>query len=197
LSKSDALRFWEERYQTNRIPWDRGEINPALLDWLASGKLQPCRIAVPGCGNGYEVLELARRKFIVTAIDFAPSAIAHLETELDKAGLKARVIEGDVLAWNPKEPFDAIYEQTCLCALPPKLWQCYCEQLDRWLKPGGNLFALFMQTNEPGGPPYHCDMNEMRALFPDDLWKWPEELVINVPHPVGFYELAGVLGRKL
>jgi len=194
--KSDILRFWEERYQSNRIPWDRGEISPALVHWLESGDLRPCRIVIPGCGYGYEALELARRQFDVTAIDFAPSAVATLEKELEKSKLRAQVVEADVLQWNPEQPFDAIYEQTCLCALPPKLWQPYSEQLDRWVKPAGKLFALFMQTDEPGGPPYHCDLNEMRELFPNDEWAWPEEPLLKVPHPVGFYEVAGVLKRK-
>ncbi|MGH9906661.1 MAG: methyltransferase domain-containing protein, partial [Pyrinomonadaceae bacterium] len=99
------------------------------------------------------------------------------------------------LDWDPEQTFDAIYEQTCLCALPPKLWPEYCERLYRWLKPDGKVFALFMQTNEPGGPPYHCDINEMRALFSHNEWIWPDEPPMKVPHPVGFYELGAVLER--
>jgi SAM-dependent methyltransferase len=195
-SDSNALRFWEDRYQTNNIPWDRGGINPALTTWLASDELQPCRIFVPGCGNGYEVIELSRRGFTVTAVDFAPSAVNRLEQGIAKIGLSAQVIEADVLVWDPEQPFDAIYEQTCLCALPPKLWPKYCERLYRWLKPNGKLFALFMQTNQAGGPPYHCDMAEMRMLFSDNRWQWPESSLGLIPHPVGFHELAAVLIKK-
>ncbi len=195
-SDSKALRFWEERYQTDRIPWDRGGVNPAMTHWLESGDLQSCRIVIPGCGYGYEVAELARRGFDVTAIDFAPSAVAALKKELEKSKLRARVIEADVLKWKPEQPADAIYEQTCLCALPPKLWPEYCERLYRWLIPDGKLFALFMQTHEPGGPPYHCDMNEIRALFANDQWNWPEEPLMKVPHPIGFYELTGVVRKS-
>ncbi|MGH8727653.1 MAG: methyltransferase domain-containing protein [Burkholderiales bacterium] len=193
---SKALRFWEERYQTDRIPWDRSGISPAMTQWLDSADLQPCRIVIPGCGYGYEVAELARRGFDVTAIDFAPSAVAAVKKDLEKSKLRAWVIEADILKWNPEQPFDAIYEQTCLCALPPKLWKRYSERLDRWLKPAGKLFALFMQTHEPGGPPYHCDLNEMHTLFPDDQWTWPDGPLLKVPHPVGFYELAGVIVKK-
>jgi SAM-dependent methyltransferase len=193
---SKALRFWEERYRSSHIPWDRGAVNPAMTDWLASGVLQQCRIAVPGCGYGYEVVELARKGFDVTAVDFAPSAVAKLKAKLQASRLRARVIEADVLEWGSQEQFDAVYEQTCLCALPPKLWKGYSGQLNRWLKPGGKLFALFMQTHEPGGPPYHCDMSEMRELFPDDKWDWPALPLKRIPHPVGYYELAAVLRKK-
>jgi SAM-dependent methyltransferase len=197
LSKSDALRLWEERYRTNNIPWDRSGISPALMQWLDADELEPCSVLIPGSGNGYEAIELTRRGFAITAIDFAPSAVANLRMKLDESGLRAKVIEADVLEWNAEKPFDAIYEQTCLCALPPKLWKRYSEQLDRWLKPGGKLFALFMQTHEPGGPPFHCDIQEMRALFTHDKWEWPDNPLMKVPHPVGFYELAAVLRRTI
>ena len=39
-------------------------------------------VVVPGCGRGHEVVELARRGFEVTAIDFAPAAIEALSTKL-------------------------------------------------------------------------------------------------------------------
>lgn len=64
--------FWENKYHNSEIGWDRGEMSPALNHWLK--ELTPCRIAVPGCGRGHEVIELARRGFDVTAIDIAEPA---------------------------------------------------------------------------------------------------------------------------
>ena len=189
-------RFWEERYQSANMPWDRGGTSPALLMWLDAGALTPCRVLIPGCGRGHEVLELARRGFDVTALDIAPSAVGHLQDELEKAGLEAHVVEADALTWAPQSRFDAIYEQTCLCALPPDQWNAYAAQLHRWLKPDGKLFALFMQTNATGGPPYHCDISVMRTPFPNDQWKWSEAPFCEVPHPAGFFEMAAVLTRK-
>jgi len=193
---NDPTRFWEERYRTATTHWDRGGTSPALLKWLAEEELTPCRILVPGCGRGYEVLELARRGFEVVAMDFAPSAVSHLREELRRAGLEAEVYEADVLAWTTDRPFDAIYEQTCVCALPPKTWPRYEEQLFAWLRLGGRLFALFMQTHREGGPPYHCDPGAMQALFPDARWTWDGAPFCEVPHPAGFYELSTVLTRK-
>ena len=45
------------------------------------------------------------------------------------------------------------------------------------------------------GPPYHCDINAMRALFPALLWTWPKPPYPVVAHPRGFSELAVVLQR--
>lgn len=189
-------QVWEQRYQAGQTGWDRGENSPALLYWLEEGVLQPCRILVPGCGHGHEVVELARRGFDVTAVDIAPTPVSTLRQRLDKAGLKAPVVQANVLHWRPAAPFDAIYEQTCLCALSPDQWHDYENMLYEWLKPGGRLFALFMQTGAEGGPPYHCDLGDMRELFKPDRWRWPaEEDAREVPHSQGKRELGFVLAR--
>jgi SAM-dependent methyltransferase len=192
---ADTPSHWNEKYLAGTIPWDRGEVSPALLHWLETGDLSPCRILVPGCGRGHEATELARRGFEVTALDIAPAALAHLKSELDQVGAQAELVAADALTWQPAHPFDAIYEQTCLCALQPDDWPAYERQLHRWLKLGGKLFALFMQTQREGGPPFHCALPDMRRLFPESRWRWPVQLDREVPHPNGVFEYAGILER--
>jgi hypothetical protein len=195
-----TVEFWQTHFDAGRTPWDRGEASPQLVRWLASAELSPCRIAVPGCGSGHEVVRLAQAGFDVTGIDYAPAAVARTHAALDAAGAAADVVEADVLAWSPQAPFDAIYEQTCLCALHPDHWIAYAHRLRTWLRPGGQLLALFMQAMRPGaasgsieGPPYHCDINAMRALFDAASWTWPKPPYERVPHPLGFAEIAVVL----
>jgi SAM-dependent methyltransferase len=158
---------------------------------------------VPGCGAGYEVAALAAAGFEVTAFDYACAAIGRTRRRLDGAGLKATLIEADALAWQPDRAFDSVYEQTCLCALYPDQWRDYADQLHRWLAPGGRLYALFVQLLRPGaaegaiqGPPYHCDINAMRALFPEPRWVWPKPPYPRTTHPRGLAELAVVLERR-
>jgi SAM-dependent methyltransferase len=195
--------FWDQRFAEGDTPWDRGAANPQLGIWLLVGALKPCRILVPGCGSGYEVAVLAQEGFDVTALDYSPEAIARTRKRLGDESLKATLVEADALAWQPDKPFDAIYEQTCLCALYPDQWRDYADQLHRWLTPGGKLFALFVQLLRPGaadgaieGPPYHCDINAMRALFPDPLWSWPKPPYPRTNHPRGLAELAAILNRR-
>ena len=187
---------WEARYRGGLTAWDRGAVSPALEHWLASGDLTPCRILAPACGHGHEVLVLARRGFSVTAVDISPSALKALDWALSESGLSAEVLEADLLQWTPAQPFDAIYEQTALCALVPDTWVDYAARLHTWLKPGGRLYALFMQTGQPDGPPFHCDLDEMRRLFPDTDWIWPNTAPLEVPHPTGLHELGFVLTSR-
>ncbi len=190
------MNDWEARYRAGETGWDRGGPSPALDVFLARG-LEPCRILIPGCGRGHEVVALARRGFDVTAIDIAPSAIRHLRRVLDDAGLVAEIVLGDLFDFAPQAPFDAIYEQTCLCAIRPEQRADYERRLYDWLKPGGRLYALFMQTGAEGGPPFHCDLLAMRRLFADDRWQWPDaEPPVLAPHRGGRFELGYVLVRR-
>ncbi len=197
--------FWKERFATGSTPWNRGEPNPQLAQWIADGTLaRGNAVIVPGCGHGWEVAALASAGMDVTGIDFAANALDLCRQVLDRESLAARLVDADVLHWQPAAPVDAVFEQTCLCALYPDFWQRYAAQLHAWLKPGGKLLALFMQAPRPesahgfiDGPPYHCDINAMRALFPATLWEWPKP-----PYPqlvntgIERTELAVVLIRK-
>ena len=185
--------FWEDKYHAGETGWDRGGASPALTAWL--DELKPCRILIPGCGRGHEVIELARRGFAVTGIDIATPAIEHLQTELAREGLTATLIHGDLFEAE-LSPFDAIYEQTCLCAMPPARWPDYEQWLFHHLRPGGVLLAQFMQTGAEGGPPFHCELSEMKTLFDAPRWQWPESAGETVPHPSGLHEIPCRLIRR-
>lgn len=196
--------FWQERFDSCQTGWDRGEPSPQLLAWLDSAALTPCRVVVPGCGAGWEVAELARRGFEVVGIDFTEAAVARTRARCQALGVAAEVVQADVLAYTPAKPFDAVYEQTCLCALPPQSWLAYEAQLQGWLRPEGRLWALFMQVLRPAaseegwvqGPPFHCDINAMQAVFAPSRWLWPEPPHARVPHPNRGHELALSLLRR-
>lgn len=204
MSTGPTVDFWQERYRKQQTGWDRGDASPQLRAWLTHEHLQPpARIAVPGCGTGWEVMELARQGFQVTGIDYTEDAVLHVRERLVAEQLQAEVVQADVLSWQPGEEFDAIYEQTCLCALHPDHWVAYAAQLHRWLKPGGRLFALFMQSLKPEaaegfiqGPPYHCDIHGMRALFDSSRWEWEKPPYPQVAHPNRMFELAVCLVAK-
>lgn len=191
LTADNAREFWQERYETEHTPWDRGETNPALHAWLDEGEIAPpATVLVPGCGRGYEVMELARRGFEVTGVDLSGLALAALKGRLEEASLSASLLEADLLGWTPVRRFDAIYEQTCLCALLPRYWPGYEARLHAWLKPGGRLMALFMQSEKFDGPPFHCALPDMRDLFDVSRWHWPDRDPEPIPHPADVFEYA-------
>ncbi len=181
MSGRTAALDWDAMFRAQRTPWERPSLNPAFVTWRASGALSPCRILLPGAGRSGEPLALARDGFDVTVVDLAATAVDVQRVRLQAARLPGTVEQADLLDWQPAEPFDAVYDQTCLCALPPAILPEYVLQLHRWLRPNGSLFVLFMQTGKEGGPPFDCDLGRMRALFTKG-WAWPDSVAEPVLH---------------
>lgn len=201
-----SIEFWQQRFESGLTPWDRGAPHPQLKSWLSQRLLEPGQqVLVPGCGRGHELLVMAEAGLDAVGLDYTPAAVELAQQRLQHAGLaqRARVEQADVLAWMPERPVERIYEQTCLCALHPDQWQPYARQLRAWLQPGGLLLALFMQARRDSaaqgrveGPPYHCDINAMRALFPAEHWDWPAPPYADIGHGQGWTELAVPLKRR-
>ncbi len=189
---STTLLDWEERYRSGRTGWQREAVNPQCLAWIADGTLPKGRVLVPGAGRSAEPLALAQAGYAVTVVDVAESAVDFQTALLAPFGGVA--VQADLFAWGPDAPLDAVYEQTCLCALPPELWERYAARLAGWVRPGGVLGALFLQTGREGGPPFHCALSRMRELFPAALWAWPADPQA-VPQFGGLSEIPAALRR--
>lgn len=192
---TDIEEEWEGRYRRGEMGWDRKGINPLMNSWMVASLAPQSSVLIPGCGHGYEVIELARLGFHVTGLDIAPTPVARMRRELEAEGLRADVVQADMFTFTPQSPFDAVYEQTSLCAIEIEQREAYEKKLCEWIKPGGSLFALFMQTGVEGGPPFHCDLSAMRELFPDSRWSWSDESQ-HSPHPSGRHELGYQLIRR-
>ena len=118
MSETQAID-WESRYRDGAAGWERHGLNPAFLAWRELGVLAPCRILIPGGGRSLEPLALAEAGFDVTVVDAAPSAVASQRAHFERLKVRARTEQADLFAWDPDAAFDVVYDQTCLCALPP------------------------------------------------------------------------------
>ena len=187
---------WESRYRDGATGWERAGLNPSFVSWRETGAMAPCRVLVPGAGRSPEPLALAEAGFDVTLVDLSATAVATQRARLERLHVKAHVTQGDLLQWDPPALFDAIYDQACLCALPPAIWPDYAARLRQWLRPDGTLFVLFMQSTRAGGPPFHCGLEAMRQLFPAPAWQWPDTLPPPVDHSPGLAEQPAVLRAR-
>ncbi len=188
---------WEQRYMDQSTRWEREGLNPAFTHWQGMGCFEGLgQVIIPGCGRSPEPLAFAHLGAKVSALDFAPSAIAFQCEVFAKAEINAVIEAADVLQWKPEAPVDALYDQTCLCALTPAVWPDYVRQLQNWLKPGGRAFMLFMQTGKDGGPPFHCPVETMQELFDSAYWHWPDEPFFRAEHSNEKFELGVILTRR-
>jgi SAM-dependent methyltransferase len=167
--------FWEPRYQAERMPWDFGGVPRALSDFLRHQR-PAGRVLVPGCGSGYEVALLAQHGWDVTAIDFSPTAVERARASVGPA-LAERIVLGDFFAYPFSHgSFQAAYERTFLCALPPAQWPLLAARLAALLAPGALLFGFYFFGAKEDGPPFGCEAGEDERLFGGDF-----ELLTNEP----------------
>lgn len=190
---------WELSYKAGVVPWVRPGLNPAIDVWFPASEPDPMtglRIFVPGCGTSPEPVAFARRGARVTAMDISSTAISKQRGWAERASVRGLdLIVGDMLAWRPAERFDAIYEQTALCAIPQAERAAYERMAFEALRPGGRLFALFMQTNRAAGPPFDCGLEAMQRLFGPSRWRWTDGEPVISPHPIGVTEWGYRLER--
>ena len=167
--------FWDTRFRQNITPWDAGRV-PAALERFVARNTGRGRVLVPGCGTGYEVRELARTGFDVTAIDFSEAAVEAAKRELGPLAHLVRIadffdFEGDA------PPFDAIYERAFLCALPRRLWNDWAKRTGGILRPGGLLFGIFFFDDNSKGPPFGIAAAQLEALLAPDFERIEDEPV--------------------
>jgi SAM-dependent methyltransferase len=87
--------FYDTWYRFGKPPWV-GDARSELVELVNSGSLQPGRAIDLGCGEGDNAIFLARNGFEVTAVDFAPSAIAKARRKARDAGVEIEFLVDDL-----------------------------------------------------------------------------------------------------
>ena len=157
---------WQERYQTEDTPWDKGEPAPGLVDWLKAQTLDPeTRVLVPGCGRGHDASAWAKAGFDTTGMDLAEIALSDAREKYESLPNLA-FFPGNFLDEKPQEPYDVIFEHTLYCAIDPARREDYAKSLPNWLKPGGYFLAIhFIFPLDEEGPPFGASKDEIINRF--------------------------------
>jgi hypothetical protein len=200
-----SLNYWEQRYQSGDMPWEKGAPSPGLVDFLAAHPNLPRgTVCVPGCGTGHDVREFARSGFDAFGFDIAPSAIQFCEEKTKVAalkpgalasrrrvsqlqqlagetpalpgGLNASFQHSDFLHDEPPQKFDWLFEHTLFCAIKPQERDDYVRAALRWLKPDGQYLAVNYLIPDADGPPFGTTRDELWRRF-SPHFELVEELV--------------------
>lgn len=157
--------FWDPLFPADAGGWELGRPTPPLVRWFSEHSPKDMRALVVGCGRGHEARLLAGLGARVTAIDFAPNAIAAARAASDPAlAIDYQVRDLFSLAGGPPA-FDLVVEHTCFCAIDPARRDEYVDAVADALVPGGALVGLFYAHGRPGGPPFTTSREEIERRF--------------------------------
>ena len=174
---------WEAIYQTNDAGWDIKKPAPPFVSLLEESPewLSPGSLINLGCGRGHDAAFFAKKNFSVTAVDFAPTAVAGVsEYSANQANLTPLLADILNLPIELNNSFDYVLEHTCFCAIPTEKRKEYVDSAFDLLKPNGVLFGLFYRfdTEDEKGPPFAVSEEQLRELFSSNfdifLWETPK-----------------------
>jgi len=179
--------YWEHRYQTQDMQWEKGEASPGLVDFLAQHPEEPRgTVCVPGCGTGHDVRAFVKAGFEGFGFDLAPSAIALATEKTRQLGLSAHFTLADFLHDEPPQKFDWLFEHTLFCAIKPAERDEYVRAVRRWLKPGGNYLAVnYFIIEGDDGPPWRTTRAEQWERFSPQFELLAEWLPRSYPNRTG------------
>lgn len=163
---------WQAAWEESRTPWDAGQSPPILTELVTAGTLPNGRALVTGAGSGYDVRTLATAERAVTGIDLSPVAKQRFDSLSADHPHRDQLdyVVGDLFAYAPAEPFDMVWDYTCLCALEPQMRADWAAAMHRLLHPTrGELVALIFPV-VPGkdptqGPPYPMTTELVEGLI--------------------------------
>ena len=155
--------YWRNRYQSDEIGWDIGEVSTPLKAYFDQLKDKSTRILIPGCGNAYEAKYLIQNRFTnITVLDFAEQPLERLKKELGENGNINFYNEN---FFDHQGEYDLIIEQTFFCALNPTERMRYAEKMKELLSTKGKLVGLLFNREFQSGPPFGGNEIEYRSYF--------------------------------
>ena len=188
-------QYWEQRYQEGTTRWDLGKASPPFVSLLNSPQLalKRGRVAVLGCGRGYDAMLFADRGFDTIGFDFAPLAITEATTLAQTTKNLARFLQRNIFDLADEFPsyFDYVIEHTCFCAIEPRQRLDYVQIVQQILQPQGELIGVFFTHDRSGGPPFGVTPTQIKQYFEPEFEIISLEPVINsVPQRQGEQHLG-------
>ena len=165
-----AHRCWDESYAAGELPWDTGEPEPLLVEFVTSGRIEPTRTLEIGAGTGTNSIWLAERGFEVLGIDVAPLAVERANAKLDGRRLDCRFQTLDFLTTAPEGFFGFVFDRGCFHVFDESE-ECarFAAQVAATLSPGDLWLSLIGSTEGPPrdvGPPRRSAREVVLAVEP-------------------------------
>jgi SAM-dependent methyltransferase len=142
---------WNESYASGQLPWDTGQPEPLLVEFVTSGAVTPGPTLEIGAGTGTNAIWMAERGFDVLGVDVSPLAVERANAKMEGHALRCRFAACDFLAAPaPAVPFQFVFDRGCFHVFDePDERRRFAEQVADALGPGGLWLSLIGSTEGP------------------------------------------------
>ena len=165
------LFSFAEYYAKGEIPWDSGKPSAELLRVIDAGQLPGKTLLEFGCGTGTNAIELTRRGYTVTAVDYVPQAAELAKKKIAEAKLKIDVRVADITAdVDLGGPYDVLFDRGVYHSVRQENLNGFHKTLERVTRKGTLWLSLAGNAKEQmeNGPPRvheHEIRTELEPLF--------------------------------
>jgi SAM-dependent methyltransferase len=162
---------WNERYLAGDAPWDTGEPNEHLVEFVRAGVVERGRALDVGCGTGTNALWLARQGFTVVGVDVSSVAIERARAKGGRSDLSCRFERLDFLN-DPVSggPFGLVFDLGCFHVFDRAAdRERFAARVASLLAPAGRWLSLIGSTEGPErdwGPPRRSARDVVGAIDP-------------------------------
>lgn len=162
---------WNESYASGQLPWDTGQPEPLLIEFVTSGGVAPAPTLEIGAGTGTNAIWLAEHGFDVLGVDVSSLAVERANAKMEGPALRCRFTALDFLAAPPLGgPFQFVFDRGCFHVFDePDERQRFATQVAAALAPGGLWLSLIGSTEGPPrevGPPRRSASEVALAIEP-------------------------------
>jgi SAM-dependent methyltransferase len=181
---------WNDRYALGDTPWDIGEPDPHLVEFVGSGVIVPGRVLEVGCGTGTDALWLAGQGYAVLGVDISPLAVERARAKQAATGVECRF---ELLNFMDQEvaggPFDLVFDRGAFHVFDePEERAGFAARVARVLAADGKWVSLIGSTEGPPrehGPPRRSARDVVEAIEPvlEIVLLRATEFRANIPSP--------------
>lgn len=162
---------WNDSYASGQLPWDTGEPEPLLVEFVNSGGVTPCPALEIGAGTGTNAIWMAERGFDVLGVDVSPLAVERAQAKMEGRALRCRFAARDFLAAPPLDDhYQFVFDRGCFHVFDePGEREQFAAQVAAALAPGGLWLSLIGSTEGPArefGPPRRSAREIADAIEP-------------------------------
>lgn len=105
---------WNDSYASGVLPWDTGQPEPLLVEFVSSGGVELRRTLEIGAGTWTNAIWLAERGFDVLGVDVSSLAVEKARFKIDNPDLRCSFATLDFLAGpRPNGRFCFVFDRGC------------------------------------------------------------------------------------